>query len=182
MRFSRFAALALGCLALFVAFAGTLQAKDVKVGSLVIETPWSRATPGGAKVGAGYLAIVNIGDKPDRLVSVASPIADRVEIHSMTIDGGVMRMKKVDGGLEIKAQEVTELKPGGFHIMFIGLKKPIAKGDQLPVKLTFAEAGPVDLTFVAAAIGARNPPGNPGLEQARGSRSGAPAGSGRGSH
>ena len=155
-----------------LACTGLAQAQDVQVGNLVIESPWSRATPGGAKVGVGYLAIVNIGNKSDRLTAATSPIAERVEIHSTRMDGGVMRMRKINDGLELKPQEVTEFKPGGLHLMFIGLKQPIKKGDKLPVRLTFAGAGQVDLTFVAAAIGARSGPKSPGLDAAAGSRSG----------
>ena len=175
-----------------MAWGGGAIAKDVQVGKLVIEAPWSRATPGGAKLGVGYLAIVNIGDKPDKLVAASTAIADRVEIHSTEMQGGVMRMRQIEGGLLLKAQEVTELKPGGIHLMFIGLKRPIRKGEQLPVQLTFEIAGKVNLSFVAAGIGARQPPLNPDLEKAKGSRSGvtrggdsgsqAGSGAGRGSH
>lgn len=160
-----------------ISSAGMAMAKDVQVGNLVIETPWSRATPGGAKLGVGYLAVVNIGDKPDKLLAASSPISERVEIHTTSMQGGVMRMRQIEGGLELKAQEVTELKPGGAHLMFIGLKKPIAKGDALPVQLTFAIAGKVDVSFIAAGIGAKRPPSNPDLEKAKGSRSGAQRGS-----
>ena len=155
-----------------LAWVGVAQAKDVQVGNLVIESPWSRATPGGAKVGAGYLAIVNIGTVSDRLTAATSAIAERVEMHSTSMEGGVMRMRKITGGLELKPQEVTEFKPGGLHLMFIGLKQPIKKGDAFPVRLTFSSAGTVDLTFVAAAIGAKSGPRRPGLDAAAGSRSG----------
>lgn len=173
MRFLRL--LSIGVPAGFCALmlAGMAQARDVQVGNLVIESPWSRATPGGAKIGAGYLAIVNIGTQPDRLTAASSPIAERVEIHSTSMDGGVMRMRKITEGLELKAQEVTEFKPGGLHLMFIGLKQQIKKGDKFPVRLTFASAGTVDLIFVAAAIGAKSGPRRPDLDAAAGSRSGA---------
>ena len=167
-----------------LACTGIVHAKDVQVGNLVIESPWSRATPGGAKLGVGYLAIVNIGDKPDQLRAISSPIAERVEIHTTNMQGGVMRMRKIEGGLELKPQEVTELKPGGLHLMFIGLKQPIKEGDEFPVQLVFANAGKVDLTFIAAGIGAAHGPKRPGLEAARGSNSGVTGGrsnSGQGS-
>lgn len=162
-----------------LACTGIVHAKDVQVGNLVIETPWSRATPGGAKLGVGYLAIVNVGDKPDQLEALSSPIAERVEIHSTSMQGGVMRMRKIEGGLELKPQEVTELKPGGLHLMFIGLKQPIKQGDEFPVQLVFKRAGKVDLTFIAAGIGATHGPKRPDLEAARGSHSGVSTG-GRG--
>ena len=189
---SRIRATAAGAIFAMMSCTGVVMAKDVQVGNLVIETPWSRATPGGAKLGVGYFAVVNIGDKPDKLLGATIPIAERVEIHATSMQGGVMRMRQIEGGLELKAQEVTELKPGGVHLMFIGLKKPIVKGERLPVRLTFEIAGKVDLTFIAAGIGARRAPINPDLEKAKGSRSGvatdrknsnrAAPGAGKGSH
>ena len=176
----RLAAFACTVIAL-MSWGDGVMAQDVQVGKLVIETPWSRATPGGAKLGVGYLAIVNIGDKSDKLLAASTPIADRVEIHSTQMQGGVMRMRQIEGGLLLKAQEVTELKPGGIHLMFIGLKRPIKKGAQLPVQLTFEVAGKVDLSFAAAGIGARQAPSNPDLEKAKGSRSGATSGGNGGS-
>lgn len=177
----RFRSLGLAFVAGLAILAGAVQAKDVQVGNLVFETPWSRATPGGAKLGVGYLAIVNIGDKADRLLAATSPIAERVEIHLTRMDGGVMTMRKIEDGLEIKAQEVTEFKPGGLHLMLIGLKQQIVKGAEFPVRLTFKSAGDIDLTFVAAGIGARRAPVNPDLEKAKGSNAGR-AGPRGGSH
>lgn len=158
-----------------LAGANMAQAKDVQVGNLVFETPWSRATPGGAKLGVGYLAIVNIGNKADRLLGATSPIAERVEIHLTSMDGGIMKMRKVEDGVEIKPQEVTEFKPGGLHLMLIGLKQQIVKGAEFPVRLTFKGAGEIDLVFVAAGIGARRAPVNPDLEKAKGSNAGRSA-------
>jgi len=154
---------------------------DLKVGNLVIQAPWTRATPGGAKVGAGYLSIVNIGKEADRLKAASSPIAARVEIHSMMMDGGIMRMRHLKDGLELKAQSVTELRPGGFHIMLIGLKRPIKKGDKLPLRLEFSEAGDVDVTLTVAGIGATTPP-HGGVGPAGGSSSGKADGGAGGSN
>lgn len=148
------------------------QAKDAKIGDLVFESPWSRATPGGAKHGVGYVSIINIGQSSDTLKAITSPIADRVEIHATAMDGGVMRMRKITNGLEIKAQQVTEFRPGGLHLMLIGLKSPIKKGQTFPAQLQFAKAGRVDLTFTAAGIGAMQPPSSLGIGKAGGSRSG----------
>ena len=144
---------------------------DTRAGDLVIEAPWTRATPGGAKVGAGYLSIVNTGKEDDRLKAAVSLIAERVEIHTMTMDGGVMRMRRLEDGLVLKAQSVTELRPGGFHIMFIGLKKPIKKGEKLPLQLQFDKAGNIDVVMTAAAIGATKSP-HGGIGAAGGSNSG----------
>jgi copper(I)-binding protein len=155
------------------ASSGVAHAKDTKVGNLVIEAPWSRATPGRSKIGVGYLAIVNIGNKTDMLKAASSPIAERVEVHATSMRNGVMRMRRVENGVEIKAQEVTEFKPGGLHLMLIGLKKPIVKDETFPVQLVFAKAGKVDLTFTAAGIGAAHPPTSLGIGEAGGSHSGS---------
>ncbi len=97
--------------------------KTYKVGALVIEAPWARATPGGAKVGGAYLKITNTGTEADRLVGGTLPVAAAVEVHEMSMTDGVMKMRKLDKGLEIKPGQTVELKPGGYHIMFTGLQR-----------------------------------------------------------
>ena len=174
------AAVAIGIV--FAASPGSAHAKDAKVGNLVIEAPWSRATPSRSKIGVGYLAIVNIGDKVDVLTAASSPIAARVEIHETSMQNGVMRMRKKEDGVEVKAQEVTEFKPGGLHLMLIGLRKAIVKGETFPVQLTFAKAGKVDLTFTAAGIGAAQPPATLGIGEAGGSHAGSESEQKKGSH
>jgi hypothetical protein len=170
--------LALAMLATTISGAVAKGSSAVEAGQLLIEQAWTRATPGGAKVGAGYMSIINHGDVADRLIAGKSDIAERVEIHTMTMDGGVMRMRQLKEGLALAPKSITELKPGGYHVMFIGLKKAIKQGDSIALQLTFEKAGTVDLTLAAAAIGAKSPPGQPaGAGEAAGSRSGA-AGSG----
>jgi copper(I)-binding protein len=95
-------------------------AQAVTVGSLVIEQPWIRATPGGAKVAGGCLRITNRGPDPDRLVGASIPLAERGEVHEMIREGDVMKMQPVQGGIEIKPGQTVELKPGGYHLMFHG--------------------------------------------------------------
>ncbi|TIX61237.1 MAG: copper chaperone PCu(A)C, partial [Mesorhizobium sp.] len=90
---------------------------------LEIEHPWSRATPAGAKVAGGYFTIVNKGSAPDRLLSIASDISEKAELHEMGVKDGVMTMRPVGGGLEISAGGKVELKPGTYHVMFLGLKR-----------------------------------------------------------
>ena len=156
------------------AIGAEATAISIEAGDLLIDTPWTRATPGGAKVGAGYMSIDNRGDVAERLVSGKSYVAARVEIHTKTMDGGVMRMRQLKDGLVLAPKSITELKPGGYHIMFFGLKLSIAKGDTVALELTFEKAGTVALALSAAAIGAKSPPGKPaGAGEAAGSRSGA---------
>jgi copper(I)-binding protein len=148
-----FAIAVIGLLALS---SGAL-ATDYKVGALEIVNPWSRAVPKGATVAAGYVTIRNTGTEPDRLVGGATPVAGKFEVHEMSMDNGVMKMRPVAGGLEIKPGETVELKPQSFHIMMIGLKQPIEKGKPFKGTLTFEKAGAVDVDFAVGAVGGPAP-------------------------
>jgi copper(I)-binding protein len=152
---SRFAVLAV---ALCAALAGSpALAHDFTVGALKIGHPWSRATPKGAAVGGGYLTITNTGTESDRLLGGTTDIASRFEIHSMTMENGVMKMRPVKGGLEIKAGQTVELKPGGYHIMLVDLTHPLAKGQHVDATLRFEKAGTVKVYFDVQGIGAGAP-------------------------
>ncbi|MGF9763609.1 DUF1775 domain-containing protein [Microvirga sp. 0TCS3.31] len=129
----------------------------VKAGSLTLEQPWSRATPGGAKVGGGYLRITNTGTAPDRLIGGSFPLASKVEVHEMRLEGDVMRMKAVEGGLEIKPGATVELKPGGLHLMFVDLKEPLKEGQILKGTLAFEKAGPVEVEYTVRGMGGAAP-------------------------
>jgi periplasmic copper chaperone A len=131
------------------------HAEDVTAGGVKISAPWARATPKGAAVGAGYMTITNNGSAPDRLVGGASEVSRGVEIHEMTMDNGVMRMRPISKGLEIKLGQTVELKPGGNHVMFVGLKKPFAQGEHVKATLAFEKAGKVDVEFPVESIGAQ---------------------------
>lgn len=129
----------------------------VKAGDLTIEQPWLRATPAGAKVAGGYLRITNNGPVADRLLSTSIPVAGRGEVHEMSTEGGVVRMSEVAGGLEIGPGQGVELKPGGFHLMFLDLTSGLKQGDTVRGTLTFARAGTVEVVFAVAPIGAPGP-------------------------
>jgi copper(I)-binding protein len=132
-------------------------AADYNVGSIHITQPWARATPKGASAAAGYLTVSNDGTTPDRLSCVSSDVAGECQIHSMTVEGGVMKMRPVDGGLEIKPGETVTLKPGSFHVMFVDLKHPLEPGKTVEATLKFDKAGTVNVEFSVAAIGAAAP-------------------------
>jgi periplasmic copper chaperone A len=119
-------------------------ARDYTAGSLTIEHPYARPTPPGARTGAVYFTIRNAGREADRLVEVASPAAQTVEMHTMTMDGNMMRMRPV-AGIDIPAGGTVALAQGGYHVMFVGLAHSFSAGDQVPVTLTFAKAGPVQI-------------------------------------
>ena len=124
-----------------------------KAGPLVIATPWSRATPGGAKVAGGYLTITNTGSAPDRLTAATLSVAEAGEVHESTTAGGVVRMRPVEGGVEIRPGATIELRPGGYHIMFLRLKQPLKEGDKLSGTLTFEKAGTVPVEFAVRGLG-----------------------------
>lgn len=130
-------------------------AHDFKAGALKLDHPWTRATAG--SVGAGYVTIVNTGKAADQLVSASSPVASKTEIHTMTMDGGVMKMRPLPNGLGIPAGKTTSLKPGGYHLMLIGLKAPLVEGKLVPLTLTFAKAGTVKVELKVEAAGAAEP-------------------------
>ncbi|QCK86458.1 DUF1775 domain-containing protein [Phreatobacter aquaticus] len=131
----------------------------VRVGNLRIEQPWSRATPGGARVAGGYVRITNTGTEPDRLVSGATSVSERVEIHEMATTNGVMTMRPLANGIVIAPGQTVELKPGGLHIMLMGLTRPLAQGQSFKATLVFEKAGSVELDFAINAIGAGAPAG-----------------------
>ncbi|GLH75880.1 hypothetical protein SSBR45G_07880 [Bradyrhizobium sp. SSBR45G] len=149
-------------LAFLMAAPAMSFAAEVKAGDLVITQPWSRATPGGAKTGAGYLTIENRGSAPDRLVGVSGEIAARVEVHEMAVTNGVMTMRPLEKGLEIEPGKTVALAPGGYHLMLMELKSPLKQGDKLPVTLEFEKAGKVAVTLDVQAVGAKGPGGDGG--------------------
>lgn len=132
-----------------------LSAHEFKAGDLVIDHPWTKVPPVGARTGAGYLKISNKGASSDRLVGAAFGAAQTTEVHEMTMVNDVMRMRQIPGGIEIKAGEAVELKPGGLHLMLIGLKEPITEGALLKGSLTFEKAGTVAIELKVEAAGAK---------------------------
>ncbi|MBI5265223.1 MAG: copper chaperone PCu(A)C [Bradyrhizobium sp.] len=150
-------------LASAILLAGTLtasaQAQEIKAGDLVISQAWTRATPGGAKVGGGYVTIENKGKAPDRLVAGSADVAGRVEIHEMATTNGVMTMRALDKGLAIEPGKTVKLAPGGYHLMLMELKSPLKQGDKVPVTLQFEKAGKVSVSLDVQGVGAQGPAG-----------------------
>lgn len=151
------AVLAVAAIAAVAAPGHHTFASEFKVGPITIETPWSRATPGGAKVAAGYLTIKNDAATPDRLVSVAADIAGRAGIHQMSMADGMMKMRELTDGLPIPAQGSVALDPASYHLMFLDLKKPLKEGETFPATLNFEKAGTVSVTFEVRGVGAAAP-------------------------
>ena len=146
---SLFAGIALGlaCLA--------TQAQEFKLGAINIAHPYARATSSGQSMGGGFLKLENSGGADDTLLSAGAEVAKAVELHLMSMEGDVMRMRQVEG-IALPAGKTVELKPGGLHIMLMGLKAPLKAGDSFPLKLKFEKAGEVtvNMTVEAAAAGA----------------------------
>jgi periplasmic copper chaperone A len=142
------------------ACAAPAGAHDYKAQGLLIDHPWARATPQGTTVGAGYLTVRNRGKTADRLLSAATPVAGKVEIHQMTVKDGVMTMRPVEGGIPIAPGKSVELKPGGYHLMLMDLKALLKAGENVPGSVVFEKAGKVDVEFVVEPIGAKEPSGH----------------------
>jgi periplasmic copper chaperone A len=141
-------------LAAILAFAATAaSAHEYKAGSLQIQHPWSRATPKGATVAGGYMKIVNTGSTPDRLIGGSTVAAPKFEIHEMSMQGGVMKMRMLPKGLEIKPGQTVELKPGGYHLMFVGISAPLQQGKPVKGTLEFEKAGKIEVEYAVEAIG-----------------------------
>ena len=129
----------------------------IHLGDINISLPFTRATLPNAPVGGGFLTIENTGTEPDRLISARSDIAGDTQIHEMAMQGDVMKMRPLADGLEIPAGKTVVLAPGGFHIMFMGLKQAFVEGETVAVTLTFEKAGTVDVVLPIEAAAADAP-------------------------
>ena len=132
--------------------AGAAAAADYTLKSLSIDHPFARATPPGAKSGGAFFIVRNAGTTPDKLIRAASPVAGAVELHQMTMDGGVMKMRAMTA-LDVPPGGTLELKPGGFHVMMLDLKLPLKAGDKVPLTLTFEKAGSIDIAVQVESMG-----------------------------
>jgi copper(I)-binding protein len=150
---SKLIARSLAMFAVLASLALSARADDFKVGAIEISRPWARATPKGATVAGGYLKITNTGNEVDRLVGGSSPVAGRLEIHQMSMNNGVMQMRPVLGGLELKPGESLELKPGSYHIMLMDLKHPVVQKQPIKASLVFEKAGAVEVEFAVEPVG-----------------------------
>ena len=137
--------------ALAAAAAGPAPAAERR--APVVESAWARASAGMARAGAGFLTIRNDG-AADRLVGASAGVSRKVEIHTHVMDGAVMRMRRVDA-VPVAASATTALRPGGDHLMFIGLHAPLKEGGRFPVTLIFEKAGAVTVSMEVRGVAAR---------------------------
>ena len=115
-------------------------------------SPWLRETAAGQTAGGGFLTLTNSGKAADTLTGGSSALAAKVDVHTMTMEGGVMCMRPLKDGLPVPAGQTVELKPGGLHIMLTGLKRPLKRGETVPVTLSFAKAGKVIVKFAVQPV------------------------------
>lgn len=132
-------------------------AVQVQAGDLMITGAFARATLPGAPVGGAYLTIMNQGQTDDRLVAAAAPVGNQAQIHTMEDKDGVMTMRQLPDGLPVPAGATVLLKPGGNHLMLMGLTERLIEGDSLDLVLQFENAGEVSVTFDILALNARGP-------------------------
>jgi len=144
--------------------SATAMATDYKVGSLAISSPWSRATPKGAQIGVAYMAIKNNGTTPDRLIGGSVEVADRFELHATAMENGIAKMRELKD-VEIRPGQTIEFKPGGSHVMFVDLKRPLSKGEHIKGTLIFEHAGTVQIEYSVEGIGSQQGPQNMGHMQ-----------------
>jgi copper(I)-binding protein len=134
-----------------VLFAGAALAQPSQ---LEITNAWAGATPGKSENGAAYVTIQS--PTADRLVSASSPVAKKVEVHTMSMEGAVMKMRPL-AGLDIPAGQPVSFKPGSEHIMLMGLNHPLREGQSFPLTLDFEKAGPRTVTVSVEKVGAKGP-------------------------
>lgn len=151
---ARYLSLPASLLAL-VCLSNSAFAHDFTIGSLSISHPWSRATPAKAPVAGGYVTITNNGAVADRLISISSPLAERVEIHESTVSEGIASMRPLPDGIPIDAGGTVELQPGKAHLMFMQPTQTLEKGERFAATLTFEKAGSIDVEFAVEAMGHR---------------------------
>ncbi|MEN3792239.1 copper chaperone PCu(A)C [Fulvimarina sp. MAC3] len=145
---------------LTLAVSAPAFAHDYKAGDIVIGHPWTRATPPNAPVGGGYMSLDNQGSGEDRLIGGSSPVASEVQIHKMGMNDGVMTMRELPDGLPLPAGETVDLKPGGYHLMLLGLKEPLKEEKRVPLTLRFEKGGEVEVELAVEAMGAKSSEGD----------------------
>lgn len=146
-------------LAFTLAATGPAAAQDYTLGAIKISQPWTREPPKSARVAGGFMTITNTGTVPDRLIGGSAVFSARFEVHEMSMVDGVMRMRELKPGLEIKPGETVQLKPGSYHVMFMDLTKPPKQGDVVKGTLVFEKAGTIEIAYKVAPLGAATPEG-----------------------
>ncbi len=140
-------------LLLVLGFAVQAPAQTTEQSAMIVDHPWARATPAGAKTGAVYLTLMNSGSGSDRLLSATTPVADKVQFHSASEENGVSRMREMRS-VDVAPGASVAFSPGGMHIMVVGLRQPLKEGQTFPLTLNFENAGKEDVSVPVAKVGA----------------------------
>ena len=142
-------------LALWLALyaGGAANAQTPAASTIVVEHPWARATPKGAKTGAAYMILMNKGASADRLIGATTPLAGEVQFHKETEANGVSHMSAMQS-MEIEPGAKVVFKPGDMHMMLMGLKQPLTQGQAFTLTLQFEKAGSVNVTVPIESVGA----------------------------
>ena len=148
--------LLIACIAASALAGPAIAANSYVRGFLQVSHAWIRATPPGAEVAAAYLDVRNTGKEKDRLIGASTPAAERVELHVMSHEGGVMKMREVQG-LDVPARKHLVLSPGGAHLMLVGPRKNFAKGQRIPLVLRFERGGDVNVQLEVRTVAPAKP-------------------------
>lgn len=130
---------------------------EAATSQIAVTGPWSRETALGQDAGGAFMTIANSGTGADRLTGGSTPVAGEVQVHTVDMTDGVMRMRQLEDGLEVPAGGSVTLKPGSFHIMLMQLTQPLEQGKAIPITLTFEKAGAVDVELLVQPVGAPDP-------------------------
>ena len=134
------------------------SAHDYTVRGLTIDHPWARPTPGGSKIAAVYMKLVNKSGESDQLISARSSAGEKIEIHETSVVDGIAKMRRLDSGVPVPANKTVALEPSGLHIMVLGLTRSLKVGDRIPLTLTFKNRGDVDVKVnIETAPAAKEP-------------------------
>jgi len=139
-------------------FTALLLMATLAMAQVKVEGAWARPTVPGQQGGGGFVTLTSVAG--DRLVGGSTPLAQRFELHTMAMKGDVMQMRQVDA-IALPAGKAVKLEPGGLHVMFIGLKQPLAQGSKVPVTLKFEKAGEVNVEFEVTSRPAASPTHKP---------------------
>ena len=132
----------------FCALAAGAHAHDYSSGNLKIDHPWAKTSLEGVPNSAAYMTITNTGETDDTLVAAAADVSKAVELHTMSMEDGVMRMRQLEDGVPLPASETVTLQPGGLHVMLIGLNDRLEKGESFAMTLTFEKAGQLEVEAI----------------------------------
>jgi copper(I)-binding protein len=130
-----------------------IEATTFKAGAVEILSPWSRATPPGQRIAAAYMVLRNTGDTPVSLTAAATPVAGSVVFHDMAVKNGYMQMVPHEGAIEIPPKGEVELKPGGLHLMLVGVQKGLRVGKVYDLSLTFSNGETTTVKSVVWDVG-----------------------------